>query len=144
MSETYQLDESLYRIMLEQCREKAPAEACGLLGGPGPDKGTRIFPLENLDNCAESYRMSPQDILSTMRQLDEDDMELNAIYHSHPATQAYPSGVDTAKAYMDVVYLILSLRDTDPVLRGFRINEGEIREVTVTLTTRDGEVNVNE
>lgn len=27
MSETYQLAEPLYKIMLEQCRQKAPAEA---------------------------------------------------------------------------------------------------------------------
>ena len=141
MSQVYKLDAALYRQMLEQCKNDAPAEACGILGGINSRRGTRIFPLDNLDACAESYRMDAKAVLDVMKALDDDDLELNAIYHSHPATPARPSKVDIAQAYMPVVYLILSLCEQEPVLRGFTIDEGDVREVPVEIVETAGESN---
>ncbi|MCW3491259.1 M67 family metallopeptidase [Dethiobacter alkaliphilus] len=142
MSGVYKLDAHLYRQMLKQCEKEAPAEACGLLGGADGLSGTRIFPLENLDACAESYKMDPKAVLSVMKTLDENDMELNAIYHSHPATPSRPSKVDIAQAYMQVVYLILSLAGDEPVLKGFYIDEGDVTEVPVEIVEKAGEADV--
>jgi proteasome lid subunit RPN8/RPN11 len=125
--------------MLIQCQQEAPAEACGLLGGADGLSGTRMFPLENLDACAESYRMDTKEVLSVMRQLDEDGMELNAIYHSHPATPARPSKVDIAQAYMPVLYVILSLCGEAPVLRGYYISDGDVTEIPVEIVETAGE-----
>jgi proteasome lid subunit RPN8/RPN11 len=141
VSDVYKLDAALYRRMLEQCKKDAPAEACGILGGIDGRSGTRIFPLDNLDACAESYRMDTKAVLDVMKALDEDELELNAIYHSHPATPARPSKVDIAQAYMPVVYLILSLCEQEPVLRGFTIDEGDVREVPVEIVETAGESN---
>lgn len=139
MSGGYTLDAGLYRQMLEQCKKESPAEACGLLGGNDGLSGNRIFPLENLDASAESYRMDTQKVLSVMRKLDNEGMELNAIYHSHPATPARPSKVDIAQAYMPVVYLILSLCADEPVLRGYYINEGDVAEIPVKIVEKAGD-----
>lgn len=136
MNKTYQLDTALYRQMLSQCQQKAPAEACGLLGGTDGFIGDLIFPLENLDACAESYRMDAKEVLRVMKQLDNDGMELNAIYHSHPSTPAHPSKVDIAQAYMPVFYLILSLCDEEPVLRGYAIEGGNVTEVPVEIVEK--------
>ncbi|MDW7652183.1 MAG: M67 family metallopeptidase [Bacillota bacterium] len=139
MNEVYKLDAALYLQMLVQCKQDAPAEACGLLGGADGRSGTRIFPLENMDACAQSYRMDAKAVLAVMKKLDEENMELNAIYHSHPATPARPSKVDIAQAYMPVVYLILSLCGEEPVLRGYTIDEGDVTEVPVEITKGAGE-----
>lgn len=139
MSQVYKLDADLFRQMLAQCEKDAPAEACGLLGGVDAFSGSQIFPLENLDACAESYTMDPKAVLSVMKTLDKDEMELNAIYHSHPATPSRPSKVDIAQAYMPVVYLILSLCGTEPVLRGFHIEEGDVTEVPVEIVEKAGD-----
>lgn len=140
MSKAYKLDATLYRQMLDQCQKEAPAEACGLLGGEDASQGRRIFPLPNLDACAESYRMDTKEILAVMRQLDDDGLELNAIYHSHPATPARPSQVDIEQAHMPVLYLILSLCADDPVLRGYWIEEGNVTEIPVEIVEREGGV----
>lgn len=138
MSKAYRLDTFLYRQMLSQCQKDAPAEACGILGGTDALTGARIFPLENLDACAESYRMDTKEVLRVMKQLDSEDLELNAIYHSHPATPARPSAVDIAQAHMPVLYLILSLCDKEPVLRGYYIEEGNVSEIPVEIADITG------
>jgi proteasome lid subunit RPN8/RPN11 len=58
--------------------------------------------------------------------------DLVAIYHSHPATQAYPSPTDRAEShYPEAIYLLVSLRDAAPDVRAFRIRDGWVREVTL-------------
>ena len=58
--------------------------------------------------------------------------ELVAIYHSHPASQPYPSPTDRAEAhYPDAFYVLVSLRADEPELRAFRILDGAVREVTL-------------
>jgi [CysO sulfur-carrier protein]-S-L-cysteine hydrolase len=138
MSQPYRLNAALYRQMLAQCRREAPAEACGLLGGGGSLQGDVLFPMPNLDACAESYRMDSKKVLDIMKELDERGLELNAIYHSHPATPARPSRADIEQAYMPVVYLILSLCGEEPVLRGYSIEEGSVGEIPVEIEETAG------
>jgi len=134
----YKLEAGLFSRMLAQCQNEAPLEACGLLGGPDSQSGTCIFPLENLDACAESYRMDAKAVLEVMKQLDDGGMELNAIYHSHPATPARPSKTDIDKAYTPVLYLMLSLCEEKPVLRGYYIKQGNVTEIPVVLVQKVG------
>ncbi len=56
-----------------------------------------------------------------------------AIYHSHPASQPYPSPTDRAEAQWPFSYYVLvSLRSAEPELRAFRIQgDGAVREVDV-------------
>ena len=56
---------------------------------------------------------------------DERGLEIVAIYHSHPATRAYPSATDQAFAqWFDPSYVIISLADPErPDVRAFRITE---------------------
>ena len=58
--------------------------------------------------------------------------ELVAIYHSHPATQAYPSPTDRAEShYPEAIYVLVSLRERTPDVRGFQIRDGWVREVAL-------------
>lgn len=65
--------------------------------------------------------------------MDARGEELVAIYHSHPASQPYPSPTDRAEAhYPDAFYVLVSLRADEPELRAFRILDGgAVREVTL-------------
>ena len=58
------------------------------------------------------------------------------IFHSHTHSEAYPSETDRQQAfYPEAHYLLVSLEDRDdPVLRGFRIRDGEVEEQDVTIT----------
>jgi len=58
-----------------------------------------------------------------------------AIYHSHPTSPPYPSQTDLELAfYPEALYLIVSLVEPrHPVVRAFRIQEGESREVEIAV-----------
>jgi proteasome lid subunit RPN8/RPN11 len=64
--------------------------------------------------------------------MDQRGEELIAIYHSHPASQAYPSPTDRSEAhYPEAIYILVSLRSSSPEVRAFRIREDAVREVVV-------------
>lgn len=108
--------------MLAQAYAEAPNECCGLLLGRG-DVVEAVVPGRNIHMSPRIYELDPQDQLHAFRLMDERGWELVGIYHSHPATEAYPSRTDQAKAlYPDARYVIISLADRDhPRVRAFRI-----------------------
>lgn len=125
----------LYEEMVRHALDAWPNEACGILGGKG--ETARVFRgLANVaDNPERRYMIAPADLLRTMRDLDENGLDLLAIFHSHPVTPAYPSATDISLAqYPDALYLILSLADrNDPVLRAFHIIGAEVSEAVLFI-----------
>jgi proteasome lid subunit RPN8/RPN11 len=59
------------------------------------------------------------------------------IYHSHTATEAYPSRTDiNLAAEPDAHYLLVSTREPDsPEIRSFRIVDGAVTEEPVRVAT---------
>ena len=54
--------------------------------------------------------------------------------HSHTHTDAYPSPTDVAQAPdPGWHYVIVSLRDPEPVVRSYRIVDGNITEMRLTI-----------
>ena len=61
-------------------------------------------------------------------------LEMLAIYHSHPASGARPSAEDMRMALTPgVVYLIISLLNNQPMVKGFIIEDGNVSEVPVEI-----------
>ena len=76
--------------------------------------------------------MDPGEQYAALRKMGGDE-HLLAIYHSHPATQAYPSPTDReqARLWPEQLYVLVSLRTAAPELRAFRIRDGWVGEVDV-------------
>jgi [CysO sulfur-carrier protein]-S-L-cysteine hydrolase len=136
---TLQLTESQYETILGNCYDGLPDEACGLLIGPmlaveptGVVSETR--PARNADASARTYTVDPKDMLAATRAAEARGQELIGVWHSHTHTDAYPSPTDVRQAVDPAwLYVIVSLRDQEPVLRAYRIRNGEIAEVAVAL-----------
>jgi [CysO sulfur-carrier protein]-S-L-cysteine hydrolase len=118
-------------------------EGCGLLGGKD---GTVIkhYPTENVEpeNKRIRYLIDPKKIYEVEEEIDANDWELTAIYHSHTFTPAYPSPTDVRTAYYpDSFYIIVSLMDYDkPDVRAFKIikpdpfgETGDIEEYSIEV-----------
>ncbi len=137
------LTSSQIQQLVEQARREAPNEMCGLIGGQN-GRALQIYPLKNVDeNPRIRYLADPQELLHAIRDVEETHgWEVLAIYHSHPATPAYPSPTDVARAfYPDAVYILISLMN--PALaqvRGFEIKDAKVFEVTLEIE----EVKANE
>jgi [CysO sulfur-carrier protein]-S-L-cysteine hydrolase len=125
---------SIYEQMFEHAREDAPDECCGILGGKDGD-ATTLYRATNAEHSPLRYTLEPNDLFRiTFREIPANDEEMVAIYHSHTASPAYPSQTDINLAtYPDTVYLIVSLADGEQALRGFRIDDGEVSEVDLTV-----------
>jgi proteasome lid subunit RPN8/RPN11 len=123
------IDGALYREMVEHGLREFPNEACGLLAGRD-GVPVRFFALRNLDASPVSYRLDPKEQLQVFDLMDEEGWELLGIFHTHTHSEAYPSETDLRLAfYPDAYYLVMSLSDREhPVLRAFRIVDGEITE----------------
>ena len=130
-----QLDRATYDAIVAHARADHPDEACGFVAGAG-GLPTRVIPMTNIARSPTFYEMDPKEQLLAFREMDDRDEELLVIYHSHTATEAYPSRTDVSIAgYPDAHYVLVSTRAADAVeLRSFRIVDGGVTEEPVEVT----------
>jgi [CysO sulfur-carrier protein]-S-L-cysteine hydrolase len=113
--------------ILDESRDAAPHECCGLIGGTEARTQT-VYPLRNLAaDPLVTYEASPEDLFAAQRSMRERREQLLAIYHSHPrSAEPQPSETDVRLAYYPTaVYLIVGLGGQQPRLCAFRISESE-------------------
>jgi proteasome lid subunit RPN8/RPN11 len=134
------LTETQHRVILGNCYDGLPNEACGLLIGPmidGRPTGavSEARPCANADASARTYTVAPKDLLRAMRAADERGEEIVGVWHSHTHTDPYPSPTDVRQAVDPAwMYVIVSLKHGDPMLRAYAITDAHITELPVTLT----------
>jgi len=123
--------------IVAHARAEHPREACGIVAGPaGSGRAERFIPMTNAEQSSTFYRMDTAEQLAVWRDMDDRGEEPVIVYHSHTASQAYPSRADVAFAFEpDAHYVIVSTRDTDGrgefQFRSFRIADGTVTEETV-------------
>lgn len=139
-SPTLRLAEDQYRTIVAHCYDGLPDEACGLLIGPVSDSEplgvlSEVRPCRNENASAITYRIDGRDQGAAMRAARKRGHEIVGCWHSHTHTDAYPSPTDVeqAKYYPEWIYVLVSLRDGDPMLRAYRIRGGPIAECQVVL-----------
>jgi proteasome lid subunit RPN8/RPN11 len=123
--------------MIAHARADHPDEACGVIAGPiGSDRPERFIPMENAERSPTFYRFDSMEQLRVWREMDDRDEEPVVIYHSHTATEAYPSRTDISYASEPGAHSVLvSTRDEESVeLRSFRIVDGVVTEEEVTIS----------
>ncbi|MBI5870495.1 MAG: M67 family metallopeptidase [Actinobacteria bacterium] len=111
-----------------------PEEACGILAGDSEGNVQRVFCMENAAHSSTFYTMDSSEQFRVFDELRNDDLELVAIFHSHPHSPAFPSMQDLELAfYPESVYLIVSLMDDVPECHAFTLADGQATEVGITL-----------
>ena len=100
-----------------------------------PDEARRHIPMENAARSMTFYEFDSREYLRIWREMDDGDEEPVVIYHSHTATEAYPSRTDVSFAgWPDAHYLLVSTRDTDVTeVRSYRIVDGSVTEEPVRV-----------
>lgn len=129
------LTRDLYVEMVGHCIAGLPDEACGLLGGhAGSGSVERCYPTRNAAASARVYTVDSLDLLRADRDAERSGLQLIGVFHSHTHTDAYPSPTDVAQAPdPSWHYVVVSLRDTHPMVRSYRIVDGRVDEESVVL-----------
>ena len=126
----------LVEAMVAHARADHPDEACGIIAGPeGSDRPLRHVPMINAERSPTFYRFDSGEQLRLWRAMEAADEAPVVIYHSHTATEAYPSRTDVSFASEpDAHYVLISTRDPDThELRSFRIVDGVVTEEPVDV-----------
>ena len=133
-SERILLPPHLASEIIAHARELTPRECCGIVSGRS-GQPVEVHRLTNTEPGNTRYLFDDEEFFQVYWQIENRGDALLAVYHSHPATQAYPSVTDVEHAaWPEAVYLICSLENPDtPVIRGFRIVDGDISDVTVEI-----------
>ncbi len=132
----------LVEDIVAHARADHPDEACGVLAGPaGTDTPERFIPMLNAAMSPTFYEFDSTDLLRLYRELDDRDEDPVVIYHSHTATEAYPSRTDIAYASEPHAhYVLVSTRETGTEpgpyeFRSFRIVDGVVTEEEIEVTS---------
>lgn len=148
MSNTVVLPRTIADKMISHAREGKQGEieeVCGLVAADQDGQPVDTLRVKNAaDNKRIRYFMDPLDQHKAFMAMDYRNLELFAIYHSHPETEAYPSQTDRGQAfdpdngealYPDTYYLILSLADDEnPRIRAFLLPDRDtVNEVPVEI-----------
>ncbi len=124
--------------MVAHTLDGLPLEACGLLATlPGQPLVVAVYPCRNAAESAKLYEVHPLDHLRADRDAEDRGLEIAGVYHSHTHTDAYPSPTDVAQAPDPAWhYVVVSLREAEPMVRCFRIVDGSVTEEPVVNDPR--------
>ena len=119
---------------MAHARADHPDEACGVIAGPaGSDRPERFIPMLNAERSPTFYRFDSMEQFRVWREMDERDEEPVVIYHSHTATEAYPSRTDICVCQRAGRALRAGVhpRPGRGEFRSFRIADGVVTEEDV-------------
>ncbi|HEU5269499.1 MAG TPA: M67 family metallopeptidase [Jatrophihabitans sp.] len=122
--------------IVAHARRDHPNEACGVVAGPaGQDRPVRLVEMLNSAASPTFYQFDSMEQLKVWNAMDDADEEPVIIYHSHTATEAYPSRTDISYANEpNAHYVLVSTRDPERAeFRSFRISDGVVTEEPVEV-----------
>ncbi len=122
--------------IIAHARADHPDEACGIIAGPaGSDRPERFIPMRNAARSPTFYEFDSTEQIKVWNEMWDRDEEPVVIYHSHTATEAYPSRTDIAlAAWPESHYVLVSTADPDHTpLRSYRIVDGVVTEEEVEI-----------
>jgi proteasome lid subunit RPN8/RPN11 len=126
-----------WQMMLDEVVKHESEEACGMVVGID-QTSQAVYPVTNILHSPVRYRMDPVQQLDVFNQVDENDWEILAIYHSHLQGPPAPSSIDVAgAAYPGVIHLIWSPEVGRWDCRGFLIEKGSVSEVPIKIVEGD-------
>jgi DNA-directed RNA polymerase specialized sigma24 family protein len=93
------------------------------------------YPLVNEAASPTEYLSEPYSMFAAEKNRRTDELEFLAIYHSHPTSDPVPSRTDRERNYSpDVMNLIVSLKNDEPVVRAWWLTADSHREAEWLVT----------
>ena len=127
------IPDNIFEQMLTQAKAEAPIEACGILAGKD-GVVEKFYKMTNADQSNDHFTMEPEEQFKVIKDIRAVELEMLAVYHSHPESPARPSAEDIRMAFTpNTIYVILSLQQAEPVVKSFLIEDNSVTEVPVKI-----------
>lgn len=129
------LTKEQYEKMIAHVEAHLPFESCGLLAGHA-SKVETVLEVPNQAKSPVRFVMDPIEQLNAFEWIESNGLDLIGIFHSHPTGPGTVSQTDIAEAAYAVVHVIIApVNNTHKWhARGFWIENGDYREVTLQIT----------
>jgi [CysO sulfur-carrier protein]-S-L-cysteine hydrolase len=131
--------------VIAHAREEYDAECCGMIAyeqsaTEGSPRAVRVHRARNIHatgggSARKRFEIDGKEVLGAINEFEDAGWELGAIYHSHTHTEPYPSQTDInfAAKWPGVEWVIVGLAESEPTVRCFMIEDGEVREVPLAV-----------
>jgi proteasome lid subunit RPN8/RPN11 len=128
------IDRELYDQIIEHARAEAPNECCGVVA-TSDGRAHDVFTATNKFASPLRFEIDEHDLIRIWRAIDERDLELGAIYHSHTRTAPEPSQTDIngAAQWPGALWVIVGLADGEPDVRTWSIADGRVSQVELVV-----------
>jgi [CysO sulfur-carrier protein]-S-L-cysteine hydrolase len=122
------ISRELFDQMVEHARAEAPNECCGMIASRD-GQAVRVHAAVNAAASPLRYEIDGAEQYRIQMDIDEADLDLGAIYHSHTRSEPVPSQTDINLAfYPDALYVIVGLAGGELDVRAFTIRDGQVAE----------------
>src|ERR1700747_155459 len=119
---------AIYDEMVQHALADAPNECCGMIATRNGEAVT-LYRAVNAAASPLKYEIDGAEQYRIQMAIDDADLDLGAIYHSHTRSDPYPSQTDINLAfYPDAVYVIVGLAGDDPEVKAYEIRDGRVTD----------------
>ena len=125
----------LYDRIVAHARAEAPNECCGIVAANGDGGAQQVYAATNKFASPLRFEIDERDLIAIWRTIDEHDLELGAIYHSHTRTAPEPSQTDIngAAQWPGALWIIVGLAGEEPDVRTWAIEDGRVAQAELTV-----------
>lgn len=112
-----------------------PNEACGLVAFDDDGRARFAVCLTNADASEHRFTIDPVEHHGSITLAERFGLEIGGVFHSHLRSEAYPSAsdIDGGPGIDWIHFIVGPVVGSHPLLRAYRINRGEVVELSVTV-----------
>jgi len=128
--------ENLLKKIIAHAKKSVPNESVAILGGKIEGEiayAKIVFTPENEDQSQVTFSVDPYTLLNIYSKIEEQGLDLIAIYHTHPAP---PKPSETDRYYMEVnpyIWLISSMTKPEKPEGYFLLEAGVLKKVKIVI-----------
>jgi len=126
--------QSLYDEIVAHAVDDAPNECCGMIAARDGEAVT-VYRARNAAASPLRYEIDGAEQYRIQMEIEDQGLELGAIYHSHTRSEPYPSQTDINLAfYPETLYVIVGLAGEAPDVRAYTIRDGHVASADLVLS----------